>query len=360
MQNFRYIPPLSAAAAVLLAWLAPARAEKLVFSPTTTDISVGHAAHSSLPRYLKCWEGEGVDVDVVGIQGATAGMQQVAARNIAFANVGPEVLMMARAKGARIKAIYTYSRSTIYRAVALQSAGIGRTEDLRGKVLGVIAMSTGAVPYGRQMLQSAHIDPDKDVQWLPVGEGAQAALALRRGDVAAWFAWDTAVAELEAQGTAFVHLKPPYFDDLIGNVIVVHEDFLANNKDAAAKVLRCIAKATIFGLANPEKAINVHWQYYPSTRPEADPAEAMNKARIVFESRFNGYRVPDGVKWGESVEAQWRGLARLLQAENLLPADYDVAASYTNELIDTVNDFDAKAVETAAKADKQGVPSRSP
>jgi NitT/TauT family transport system substrate-binding protein len=76
--------PFVCAAALLLAGLAPARAEKLVFSPTTTDISVGHAAHSSLPRYSKCWEKEGLDIDVVGIQGATAGMQQIAARNVAF------------------------------------------------------------------------------------------------------------------------------------------------------------------------------------------------------------------------------------------------------------------------------------
>jgi NitT/TauT family transport system substrate-binding protein len=352
MQVFRHSPLISLAVGVLLTGLASASAEKLVFSPTTTDISVGHAAHSSLPRYLKCWQNEGLDVDVVGVQGATAGMQQIAAKNITFANLGPEVLMMARAKGVRVKAIYTYSRSTIYRAVALKSAGITRTEDLRGKTMGVIAMSTGAVPYGRQMLQSIGIDPDKDVQWLPIGEGAQAILALRRRDAAAWFAWDTAVAQVEAQGTELVHIKPPYFDDLIGNVIVVHEDFLAKNKETAANVLRCIAKTTIFGLTNPEKTIKVHWQYYPSTKPEGDETEAMKKARLVFESRFSGYQVPRGVKWGENVESQWRGLARLMQAEKLLPVDYDVAASYTNELIGTINDFDAKAVVEAAKADK--------
>jgi NitT/TauT family transport system substrate-binding protein len=352
MQSFRHTLLSSVAAGVLLTGWNPASAEKLVFSPTTTDISVGHAAHSSLPRHLKCWQNEGLDVDVVGIQGATAGMQQIAAKNITFANLGPEVLMMARAKGARVKAIYTYSRSTIYRAVALKTAGITRTEDLRGKTLGVIAMSAGSLPYGRQMLQSAGIDPDKDVQWLPIGEGAQATLALRRRDAAAWFAWDTAVAQVEAQGTPLVHIKPPYFDDLIGNVIVAHEDFLANNKETAVKVLRCIAKTTIFGLTNPEKTIKVHWQYYPSTRPEEGEAEALKKARIVFESRFGGYQVPPGVKWGENVESQWRGVARLLQAEKLLPADFDVAASYTNELIGAINDFDAKAVVEAAKADK--------
>jgi NitT/TauT family transport system substrate-binding protein len=330
----------------------PGQAQKLIFSPTTTDISVGHAAHSSLPRYTKCWEKEGLDVEVVGIQGATAGMQQLAAKNVSFANIGPEVLMMGRAKGARIKAVYTYSRSTIYRAVALKSSGLTKTEDLRGKTMGVITMSTGAVPYGRQMLQAAKINPDSDVQWLPIGEGAQAALALKRGDASAWFAWDTAVAALEAQGIELVHIKPPYFDDLIGNVIVVHEDFLASNKEAAAKVLRCIAKSTIFGLNNPEKTVKAHWELYPATRPEGDEATALKKARIVFESRFSGYQVPAGVKWGENLASQWKGVAALMQAEKLLPADYDPTTAYTNELIDEINKFDAKAVAQEAKAAK--------
>jgi len=341
---------LRGAAIALLAAIAPAQADKLIFSPTTTDLSVGHAAHSSLPRYSQCWTKEGLDVDVVGIQGATAGMQQIAAKNITFANLGPEVLMMARAKRAKVKAIYTYSRSTIYRAVALKSSGLTKTEDLRGKTMGVIAMSTGAVPYGRQMLQTAKIDPDKDVQWLPIGEGAQAALSLKRGDAAAWFAWDTAVAALEAQGIELVHIKPPYFDDLIGNVIVAHEDFLANNKEVAAKVLRCIAKSTIFGLTNPDKAIKVHWELYPATKPDGDEAAAMKKARIVFESRFSGYQVPAGVKWGENLASQWQGVAKLMQAENLLPADFDTGTAYTNELIDEINNFDAAGVAAEAKA----------
>jgi NitT/TauT family transport system substrate-binding protein len=345
-------PALRAAALVLAAGLAPAGAETLIFSPTTTDLSVGHAAHSSLPRHSKCWEKEGLDVDVVGIQGATAGMQQIAAKNVTFANLGPEVLMMARAKGAKVKAIYTYSRSTIYRAVALKSAGLTKTEDLRGKTMGVIAMSTGAVPYGRQMLQTAKIDPDKNVEWLPIGEGAQAALALKRGDAAAWFAWDTAVAALEAQGIEFVHIKPPYFDDLIGNVIVAHEDFLANNKEAAVKVLRCIAKSTIYGLTNPEKTIKIHWELYPATKPDGDEAAAMQKARIIMQSRFGGYQVPAGVKWGENLASQWTGVAKLMQAEHLLPADFDATLAYTNELIDAVNTFDAAAVVAEAKAAK--------
>jgi NitT/TauT family transport system substrate-binding protein len=347
----RPVPRLLLASAILalMGPLAAARAEKLVFSPTTTDISVGHAAHSSIPITTKCWVNEGLDIDVVGIQGSTAGVQQVSAKNVAFTTVGAEGVMMARAKGARIKAVYTYARSTIYRAVALRSSGNTKTEDLKGKTLGVIAMSTGAVPYGRQMLKAAKIDPDKDVQWLPIGEGGQAALALKRGDVAAWFAWDTAVAALKTQGIDFVDIKPPYHDALIGNVVAVHEDFLATHKQEIPKLLRCIAKATVFGLTNAEKTIKMHWQVYPNTKPTGDEAEAMKKSLLVYESRFAGYQVPPGVKWGENLASQWKETANLMKEENLLPADFDPSTSYTNEFIEEANKFDVKAIEDEAR-----------
>jgi hypothetical protein len=58
------------------------------------------------------------------------------------------------------------------------------------------------------------------------------------------------------------------------------------------------------------------------------------------------------VKWGENLASQWKGVAKLMQAEKLLPADYDATTAYTNELIDDVNKFDAKAVEAEAKAAK--------
>ena len=36
------------------------------------------------------------------------------------------------------------------------------------------------------------------------GTGAPALLALKRGDIAAWMSWDTAVAELENRGMEFI------------------------------------------------------------------------------------------------------------------------------------------------------------
>jgi hypothetical protein len=41
-----------------------------------------------------------------------------------------------------------------------------------------------------------------------------------------------------------------------------------------------------------------------------------------------------------------------MQQEKLLPDDFNVTASYTNEFIDEINNFDAKAVAEEAKAAK--------
>lgn len=343
---------LGLAGAFAFGHLAAAADPEIIFAPTTTDISVGHAAHSSIPLGMNYWKEQGLDVKVVGIQGATAGLQQIAAKKVTFASVGPEVIINARAKGAKITAIYTYARETIQRAMALEGKGITAPAHLKGKTIGVVAMSTGSVPYGRQMLVAAGIDPDKDVKWLTIGQGGQAALALKNGIADAYLAWDTVIAPMQNQGMKFVQIKPAYHDSLIGNAIITHDDFLKEHPEIAVKLGRGIAKATLFGLTNPEASIRIHWKRYPQTKPEGDEAKNLADSKVIFMSRFQGFVLPKGVKWGENLESQWNGIADLMKKEGLLAKDFDVKTVYTNALIDKINDFDQQAVIAQAKAAK--------
>jgi NitT/TauT family transport system substrate-binding protein len=70
---------------------------KTSFAPTTLQISVGHAGQSSIPLVMGYWKQEGLDVDVFGVNGSTAGIQQIAAGNLDFATVGGDALLTARA-----------------------------------------------------------------------------------------------------------------------------------------------------------------------------------------------------------------------------------------------------------------------
>ena len=58
-----------------------------------------------------------------------------------------------------------------------------------------------------------------------------------------------------------------------------------------------------------------------------------------LEPVWGGYQVPAGVRWGENLASQWRSLAKLMQAENLLPADFDITSADTSELIDAINNL---------------------
>jgi len=91
---------------------------KISFGPTTLEISTGHAAQSSIPLALNYWKDEGLDVNVFGTAGSTAGIQQMAAGNLNFATVGGEALLIARAKGLKLKAFYMFAAS---RSIASRS-----------------------------------------------------------------------------------------------------------------------------------------------------------------------------------------------------------------------------------------------
>ena len=198
------------------------------------------------------------------------------------------------------------------------------------------------------------LDPMKDLVFVGVGTGAQAALALQRGDVQVWAGWDTVVAAAENRGMEFNLLRPAYFDRMLGNAVLCRDDFVKQYPQAVGKLLRGIAKATVFGLANPEAVIRNHWKMYPGTKPQgSDEAKLMAESLRIFSSRFDGLKLrPGQQKWGENVPAEWAGVATLAKHAGQLPESFDPATVYTNEFVDAANSFDRAAVIKQAKDSK--------
>lgn len=326
-------------------------AEKVTYAVTTTNITVGHAAQSSIPLGMGFWKDEGLEVEVIGLSGATAGIQQVASGQVEFATVGTESLFIARSKGVKVKAIYTYAQQPIYQIVTLADSGITRIEDLKGKTIGVPDMTAGSVPFTRVILKASGLDPDKDVKWLAVGFGGPAANAFRQKNIDAWAAWDTIVAALENNDFRFTFIAPDWAKEMPGNVLIAREDTIAENPERAVKVARAIAKSSVFGLANPEAAIRNHWKLYPQTKPQSgDDAKALKDARHIYNARFDLMKIEPGAKWGQNVDAKWKTAADLTIREGLVPKDFDIKASYTNEFLDEINKFDANKIAEMAKS----------
>lgn len=344
-----WIGLLAAAAAATVT--AAQAGEKVIYAVTTTNVTVGHAAQSSIPLGLGLWKDQGLDVEVLGLSGATAGIQQVASGQVQYATVGTDALMIAKSKGIKVKAIYTYAQQPIYQIVALKGSGITKIEDIKGKTIGVPDMSAGSVPFMRSILKRSNIDPDKDVKWVSVGFGGPAANAFRQKVIDVWAAWDTIVAALENNNFEFVQLAPDWARGMPGNVLITTEESLAKDPERAIKIARGIAESSIFGLANPAGSVRNHWKLYPSTKPQgAESEKALNDAKHIFAARFDLMKLPAGTtKWGQNIDAKWKDLADVAIEQGLLPANFDVKSTYTNEFIDKINNFDSKKIEDLAK-----------
>jgi NitT/TauT family transport system substrate-binding protein len=353
----RLVPVLALTLAVLVSGAGVPHAAdvpQIVIGPTTIDISIGHAGISSIPLGMGYWKEEGLDVKVIGITNSTVAMQQMTAGNVTCASVTGDSTLHGRSKGAPVKAVYTYAREPITRIVALKSSGITKLEQIKGQKIGVMSMADGSVFIVRHAAGEIGLDPMKDLNFVGVGTGAQAALALQRGDVQVWVGWDTVVAAAENRGMEFTLLRPAYFDKMLGNAILCREEFIKQHPQAVGKLLRGIAKASVFGLANPEATIRNHWKMYPGTKPQGvDDAKLMAESLRIFTSRFEGLRLrPGQARWGESFPAEWTGLATIAKHSGQLPANFDPTTVYTNEFVEAANAFDRAAVIRQAKESK--------
>jgi len=325
---------------------------KVVYTLTTKDVSVGLSAHTSIPLTLGYWKAENLDVEVTTLEGSTAGVQQLAAGNIQFATVGPEVALIAREKGVKVKSFYVVSGVTIFRVVVPRDSAVQSVADLRGKTIGVSAMASGAVPVARALLASGGLDPDKDVKWIAVGTGAPAAVALNGKSVDAMALWGDFQASLENRGLQFREITAPFMKELLGQVVIARDDFLVEHPQVAAAFARGLAKATLFGFSNPEAAVRLHWKMYPQSRPAGtDDAKILKDAIHVFNGRFESQRIDnrEDKRWGASNAAQWQRLFSIYKDQKLIQGTIDPNDVFTSSLIDEVNRFDAQAVIRQAR-----------
>ena len=336
--------------AASLACAFPARAEDkpvVKFLLTTTRIEPGHAPLSSLQQAPGFWKQEGLDVQTFGVEGSSLAVQQVASGNADFATVGPDVLLAARQHHLPLVAFYAIVPHTIFRLLVPAESKIAAAADLKGTTIGTPSTASASYPFSRAILTSSGLDPDKDVSWLTVGAGPQAALALQRGQIAAIAGWDTMQASFENRGMRFRTITAPFVKQLVGQVLITREDTLQNHPDLAVKIARGIAEATVFALAHPEATLQNHWRLYPQTKPrQGSEAEATKAGLAELDSRVAGMSVKDWPKtpYGFIDPADFSATADMSFKDGQISDRSLLPGAYTNQYIADINRFDSAQV----------------
>ena len=358
MSRFARCLAVSLTAAALIGASGGALADKkteVKFLVTTTKIEPGHCTISSLQQKPGFWKQEGLDVQVIGVEGSSLAVQQVGSGNADFASVGPEVLLTARQQGVPIKAFYAIVPHTIFRLMVPADSPIKSPADFKGKTIGIPSTASASYPFSRAILSSAGINPDTDVHWLTVGAGAQAALALQRNQIQAMAGWDTMQASFENGGMKFRDITAPFVDQLLGQVLIAREDFLKAHPETAVAVARGIAEATVFALEHPEDALKNHWQYYPQSKPrEGSDADKLKAGIAELNSRLGEMKVADWPKtpYGYIDPKSFDKTVEIALKEHQISSASAAKDAYTNQWIAEINKFDKAHVLGQSVASK--------
>ena len=236
--------------------------------------------------------------------------------------------------------------------VAVQPGSpVQRYQDLKGRKIGVSDLGTTDYPVTRAVLRNLGIDPDKDVQWLAVGAGVTAGVALQRGVIDALAYFDTGFGQIEAAGIEMRMLPRPKEVPLIGGLFIsARADFLKNNRKLAVGFARAVNKSSEFLLANPEAGARVFIKLFPETAPRgASEADAVKSILFAAKRRIPLYRPPyPDTKMGFIRESELMLDAKFLGLDSIK----DIKPLMNNEMIDEINNYDREKIIAQAKAYK--------
>lgn len=324
---------------------------KASYGVATSVPTPAQGPYTSLPTILGYWEDEGLDVEVMGFDGAGAVFQAIAANKVDAGQGPPSPLFAAIASGTGLKAFYDHVPKNFLMPQVPEDSDIQSAADMDGATVGVANLEAGGVSLIKAMVAEAGLPPDA-IDLVAIGTGAEARVFIERGDVDVVELWDSAYVQL---GLPLRPIHDEYFESIgFHNAIVSSAETIASKPDVMVGLARGVAKATLFAHENPEAAVKLHWQVYPESKPVGvDDDVALEQAVAVLEARNVNTQPLDG-GWGYSNEEIVGNHMKMLLDAGVLKESVAPEDVWTSDFIEEINDFDADAVRQQAREWTEG------
>lgn len=334
---------LLAAAAVALTTLPAAAQEttvRLGWCNPAIDVSAG-APFAAAMEYG--WFSEkGVKVEMVPVAGSTDCVLNVTTGQVDTAFAAPEAVAIMASRGGEVQYFYTGFNRNMFGIAVPESSEIDSYEDLKGKRIGVMSMSSVGVVIARSVAQAAGLNPDSDINIVVSGSAAQSRQLLESGEVDAISHWNMVYETISSSGLEMRKLPNPEMDNFPSNGFVALKSTIEEKGDVLAAVARGYAMGSIFTRDNPQKAAELHFKHFPQSRStglslEEDIERAMPTLRAVIEL----WELPEGSdQWGYSHPEQYQAYIDWLESRGVLESNVSAEAIINNSLIEAINDFD--------------------
>ncbi len=357
MLHARLLHRLVAFSLLLLA-AAPTRAADRVVIGQAIPLTVTDGGVYAMAEELGLFAAEGIEVQHVVLPGAGAVLPQILQRQVTFGFPLTETLLSSHQPGqAPLPLVYVYNAGPYNSLeIAVKADGPIRTlADLRGKGIGVGALTWGTIPQTRALLRSVGLEPGRDVQIVAVGVLGAGFHALREDRVAGLNFNSTWIDMLEMTGVPARRLEfPPVFRRMVTNGFLAHKATVEGNPGLVERFGRAYTQAVAACDANVRACIQAFWKRTPQARPDGDMATALaDNTRIVDSYMTRLRRSPEARARtpGEYDLGIIRDYVKAMNQYGEFPsADIPLDAYFSNRFVAGYNRFDAAALAARARA----------
>lgn len=321
---------------------------KLVQVNADPGLGATAAFHTSVPDKLGYFEEEGLSVESRGVEGAdkAAAMVQSGQADVVQAG-GPAMVQFAGTKSDNLVAVYL-NKSHSFRVVVPEDSDIVTAEDLKGATIGTLALAGSLYQYGRAVVSQGGLDADKDVSWLPVGLGTQAAAGFESDKIQAYAGADSFNSVIGSLlGTEMREIDVPSNTLPAFGAWLFRRETVENDPELVTGFIRATLKGMTFANENPEAALEIHWEKYPTSRPpDGDKPEVIEQWSSLIKERIDlAYygKSEDGL-FGTAAESDLLKSLEFQVDAGILPEVPDLDSLLDLQFAEAYNDFDEDEV----------------
>lgn len=340
----------------------PAAAQEKVRIGLAQAVNVTHSMFG-FGDELGFFAEEGLSIEFVALQGSGVLVPQIAAKAVTVGLTNPDLAIIGLAKGEPypITFVYNYLRKSVYELAVKESSSIKSVADLKGKRLGIGALSWGNIPMIRAILRDAGLEWGRDVQAMPIGMGPAAwkQFSDDKVDVMAYFTSEN--ARIVASGIPIRKLEiSSKYEVMFSAGAAFHNDTIANNPKLVEGFGRATAKSTVACLAAPQACLRAYWRLDPTAKPPAGQEAAwiaQNLPLMMSHDSSIAY-FPNGQakEWGQfSSEAWAQHIALMYAGGQISVGTLPIDRIYTNRFVPAFNKFDVKAITDLARAKEASI-----
>ena len=308
----------------------------------------------AVPKRLGFFKEEGLEVAIQGVAGGGPAAQVLQSGGAEFGTTMPESILQVREQGGDLVAFYSLKRNNGTILITPEASSIRELKDLKGKTVGGMSFGSGGGLALKNNLAVIGLQPDQ-YSLVTTGVGPSALTAMQLGQIDAVVLWDAMRGAAENTGMALRAVEIPIQNDFAAMTLATTERFAKANPQVVKGMCRAVAKGLRFALTNPEAAIKIFWEEFPTTKPanvDADVA-LRNQVHILtrwFEMAEQG--VEPGKETGAFLTGNWEKTLSFYKEAGLLKGSKAAAEGYTQAYLDDCNRYDRGAVESLAKASK--------